>query len=164
MQSSPIPDGTSAAQSSEAGFACDTTRQLAKEGVPSSQTKPNEEEKRAISSWKNSSKKRMRRTKSKKQVSFKRRKGSWHYCGSDCESPSDEEGSWMVLCDVCVEWYHYKCEKVTAQEMKALPPEDDYVCLKCRTSGKTKTRSSKSTKCVPPFSKHNTTHHAHTHT
>ncbi len=55
--------------------------------------------------------------------------GKGHYCL--CNGPDD--GSFMVCCDECEEWYHGRCIKITKDQGSKI---SKFVCPKCKADGK----------------------------
>ena len=47
-----------------------------------------------------------------------------------CRKPDD--GHFMIACDVCYEWFHGKCLKITEEEALAI---DYYLCQECKRQG-----------------------------
>lgn len=50
------------------------------------------------------------------------------YCS--CRKPDDGKG--MIFCEICKEWFHYKCVKISEAEANAMSlTSDPYVCPTC---------------------------------
>lgn len=51
------------------------------------------------------------------------------YCVEDCQRGRVEDGSFMVGCDVCDNWYHGDCVGISKDEANTM---DSYLCARCR--------------------------------
>ena len=58
-----------------------------------------------------------------------------------CRRPDD--GTFMVACDTCPEWYHPICIGIPEVELQAMTK---YICVKCSSKTKNKSRKSKGKK------------------
>ena len=52
------------------------------------------------------------------------------YCS--CRLPEPEDGSYMIQCDNCFEWYHKRClTDLCVESLDEL--DDEWLCNKCST-------------------------------
>jgi len=50
-------------------------------------------------------------------------------CNRECKSA-------CLLCEGCDNWFHIRCEKITAEQLKAFSDiPESYICIRCRSDG-----------------------------